>query len=138
MNTAPRPAPVPTEATQPFWDAAAQGTLLFQRCGACARTQSIPRPFCRHCGQDAPRWERSAGLGRIYTFTVNHRAANAHMADKLPYVVAVVELDEGPRLMANIVDAAPADVRIGDRVQVRFLPLGEGLSLPQFAPAAGS
>lgn len=134
MNTAPRPAPVPTEATQPFWDATARGMLLFQRCGTCARTQSIPRAFCRHCGAEAPQWERSAGLGRIYTFTVNHRAANAHMADKLPYVVAVVALDEGPRMMANIVDVLPDLVRIGDRVQVRFLPMGEGLCLPQFGP----
>lgn len=132
MNAATRPAPVPTEATQAFWDATAQGVLLVQRCGACHRVQSIPRLFCRHCGADAPLWERSTGLGRIYTFTVNHRAANPHMADKLPYVVAVVELDEGTRLMANIVDAPPDDVRIGDRVRVRFLPLTETLSLPQF------
>jgi uncharacterized OB-fold protein len=137
MNTALRPAPVPTEATQAFWDAAAQGVLLIQRCSVCARTQSVPRPFCRHCGAEAPQWERSAGLGRIYTFTVNYRAANAHMADKLPYVVAVVELDEGPRLMANIAGARPEDVRIGARVRVCFLPLGEGLSLPQFEPADG-
>ncbi|HVR48410.1 MAG TPA: Zn-ribbon domain-containing OB-fold protein [Pseudorhodoferax sp.] len=137
MNTALRPAPVPTEATQAFWDAAVQGVLLIQRCSVCARTQSVPRPFCRHCGAEAPQWERSAGLGRIYTFTVNHRAANAHMADKLPYVVAVVELDEGPRLMANIAGARPEDVRIGARVRVCFLPLGGGLSLPQFEPADG-
>ena len=108
MNAAARPAPVPTEATQPFWDATAQGILLVQRCGACRRVQSIPRPFCRHCGAESPQWERSTGLGRIYTFAVNHRAANAHMADKLPYVVAVVELDEGARLMAQcLVDKAP-------------------------------
>ena len=138
MNAAARPAPVPTEATRPFWDATAQGVLLFQRCGACARTQSIPRAFCRHCGAEAPQWERSAGLGRIYTFTVNHRAANAHMADKLPYVVAVVTLDEGPRLMANIVGVLPDLVRIGDRVQVRFLPMGEGLCLPQFVPVSAT
>lgn len=137
MNAAARPAPVPTEATQPFWDATAQGILLVQRCGACRRVQSIPRPFCRHCGVESPQWERSTGLGRIYTFTVNHRAANAHMADKLPYVVAVVELDEGARLMANIVDAPHDSVRIGDRVRVRFLPLSETLSLPQFERLGG-
>ncbi|WP_326540870.1 Zn-ribbon domain-containing OB-fold protein [Pseudorhodoferax sp.] len=134
MTTAPRPAPVPTEATQAFWDATAQGVLLVQRCSACRRTQSIPRPFCRHCGAESPSWERSAGLGSIYTFTVNHRAANAHMADQLPYVVAVVQLDEGARLMANIVGTPPEAVRIGDRVRVRFLPLSETLSLPQFEP----
>lgn len=137
MSTAARPAPVPTEATQPFWDATAQGVLLVQRCASCRQVQSIPRPFCRHCGAESPQWERSTGLGRIYTFTVNHRAANAHMADKLPYVVAVVELDEGTRLMANIVNVPADTVRIGDRVRVCFLPLSETLSLPQFEHWSG-
>lgn len=132
MNEATRPSPVPTQATQPFWDASAQGKLVFQRCGDCKKTQSLPRLFCRHCMSEDLQWEPSKGLGTIYTFTVNHRAANAHMADKLPYVVAVVQLDEGVRMMANIVDVPPELVRIGDRVRVRFLRLNETISLPQF------
>ncbi|MEO8281569.1 MAG: OB-fold domain-containing protein, partial [Ideonella sp.] len=92
----------------------------------------------RHCMAEGLEWETSSGIGSIYTFTVNHRAANAHMADKVPYVVAVVQLDEGFRLMANIVDADPQSVRIGDRVKVRFLALDETISLPQFEPLAAS
>lgn len=134
MTSANRPTPSPTQATQPFWDATAEGKLLVQRCGDCHQTQSVPRLFCRHCMSENLQWETSAGLGRIYTFTVNHRAANPHMTDKLPYVVAVVQLDEGTRLMANIVGAAPETVRIGNRVRVCFLPLTETLSLPQFEP----
>ena len=136
MNAATRPSPVPTKVTQPFWDAAAQGKLLVQRCGECKQTQSLPRLFCRHCMSEDLQWEASKGLGTIYTFTINHRAANAHMADKVPYVVAVVQLDEGVRMMANIVGAAPESVQIGDRVQVRFLPLSDTVSLPQFERAA--
>lgn len=136
MNTAIRPLPVPTQATQPFWDAAAQGKLIFQRCGVCHQLQSPPRLFCRHCMAENLQWETSTGLGSIYTFTVNHRAANPHMADKLPYVVAVVQLDEGFRMMANIVNAPPQAVRVGDRVQVRFLALSDSISLPQFEPLA--
>ena len=135
-TTPPRPLPVPTQATQPFWDATAQQKLLVQRCGDCQHRQSIPRLFCTRCLSDNIQWDASPGLGHIYTFTVNHRAANPHMADKVPYVVAVVQLDEGTRLMANIVNVAPDAVRIGDRVQVRFLPLTDTLSLPQFEPVA--
>lgn len=134
MSTTTRPLPVPTQATQPFWDAARQGNLVFQRCGACQQLQSPPRLFCRHCMAEDLQWEASTGLGSIYTFTVNHRAANSHMADKLPYVVAVVQLDEGFRMMANIVHVQPQAVRIGDRVQVRFLALSDTISLPQFEP----
>lgn len=135
MNTAPRPQPSPTQATQPFWDAAAKGQLIFQRCSECKKTQSTPRLFCTHCMSEDVQWEVSTGLGGIYTFTVNHRAANAHMADKVPYVVAIVQLDEEVRMMANIVNVEPQSVRIGDRVRVRFLPLDDGISLPQFEPA---
>ena len=138
MNTALRPQPSPTQTTQPFWDAAAKGQLIFQRCGECKKTQSTPRQFCTHCMAEGLQWETNKGLGSVYTFTVNHRAANAHMADKVPYVVAVVQLDEGIRMMANIVDVEPQAVRIGDRVRVRFLPLNDTLSLPQFAPDANA
>ncbi|MEO7940101.1 MAG: Zn-ribbon domain-containing OB-fold protein [Burkholderiaceae bacterium] len=136
MNAAARPSPSPTQVTLPFWEAAAKGTLLFQRCSDCKRTQSLPRLFCSHCMSEDVKWETSQGLGTVYTFTVNHRAANAHMADKVPYVVALVELDEGVRMMANIVDVAPETVRIGDRMQVQFLRLSDTISLPQFAPAS--
>lgn len=135
MNTALRPLPSPTQTTQPFWDATATGQLTFQRCSECKKMQSTPRLFCTHCMAEGLEWETSTGRGSVYTFTVNHRAANAHMADKVPYVVAVVQLDEGVRMMANIVNVEPQSVRIGDRVQVRFLPLTDTISLPQFEPA---
>jgi len=132
MTDANRPLPTATEASRPYWDATAQGRLLVQRCADCHKTQSIPRLFCRHCMSENLQWDDSKGLGTIYTFTINYRAANEHMADKLPYVVAVVELDEGTRMMANIVNIDPQVLRIGDRVRVRFLPLTQALSLPQF------
>lgn len=142
MSTIPatslRPQPVPTQATQAFWDATAQGRLLVQRCGDCQHKQSVPRMFCTRCLGENMQWDTSSGLGHIYTYTINHRAANPHMGDKVPYVVAVVQLDEGVRLMANIVNTDPNAVRIGDRVRVRFLPLTDTLSLPQFEPVAAT
>ncbi len=136
MTDALRPMPVATDATRPFWDAAREHRLLIQRCGSCGKPQFFPRAFCRHCLADAPAWVPCSGLGTVYTYTVNHRAANPHMADKLPYVVAVVTLDEGVRMMANIVGCAVDDVRIGARVEVCWLDTPGHPTLPQFTPIA--
>src|SRR5574337_766676 len=95
MSEAPaRPLPQPTDLTRPYWQAAAREELHMQHCGACGRWQFYPRPFCIHCEADALQWRAVSGLGRIYTYTINHRAPNAFMKLRLPYVVAIVELDE--------------------------------------------
>lgn len=134
MSEAPaRPLPQPTDLTRPYWQAAAQGELHMQHCGACGRWQFYPRPFCIHCEAEALHWRAVSGLGRIYTYTVNHRAPNAFMKARLPYVVAIVELDEGPRLMANIQGEGALDAAIGKRVKVLFEPVSDELALPQFA-----
>ena len=132
MSDAARPMPVATEATQAFWDAARDHRLVVQSCTQCGKRQFFPRAFCRHCLAPDLRWAPCSGHGSIYTFTVNHRAANAHMADKTPYVVAIVTLDEGVRMMSNIVDCRPEDVRIGARVSVCWLDTEGQPSLPQF------
>lgn len=128
----PRPMPVATDATRPFWDAAREHRLLIQHCDSCGKPQFFPRAFCRHCLSEDLSWTECSGGATIYTFTVSHRAANAHMADKTPYVVAMVTLDEGVRMMANIVDSAPEEVRIGARVSVQWLDAPEQPTLPQF------
>lgn len=127
-----RPMPVATDVTRPFWEAAREHRLVIQQCGQCGQQQFYPRPFCRHCLADTPDWKECSGRGSIYTFTVNHRAANGHMADKLPYVVAIIELDEGVRMMANVVDSDLDSVRIGAPVEVRWLDTPDQLTLPQF------
>ncbi|ARU03931.1 hypothetical protein CCO03_03880 [Comamonas serinivorans] len=126
-----RPLPQPTDLTRPYWEAAAMGELHLQRCGACGRWQFYPRPFCLACESGELHWQRASGLGKVYTYTVNHRAPNPFMKARLPYVVAIVELDEGPRLMANVLGATSADMAIGRRVQITFEPVADGLALPQ-------
>ncbi len=133
MSEAPRTLPLPTDLTRPYWDAAARGELHMQHCGACGKWQFYPRPFCLHCESDKLQWQRVSGLGKIYTYTVNHRAPNAFMKARLPYVVAMVELDEGPRLMANVLGAQSADMAIGKRVQVVFEKASDEVTLPQFS-----
>lgn len=133
MTEAQRPLPRPSEATEGYWRAASEGRLVVQGCKACGHLQFYPRNLCLQCQSDALDWTAVSGFGRIYTFTVNHRAPNAFFKARLPYVVAVVELDEGPRLMANILDAAPEAVAIGARVKVRFENASDEITLPQFA-----
>lgn len=130
------PAPRPDPETQPFWDAAREGRLDLQRCEPCGLLVWYPRRRCHRCGSDALGWETLSGRGTVHAFTVVHRAPDADLVDRVPYVVALVDLDEGARLMTNVVDCDPGDVRVGMPVSVRFRPLGDTLALPVFGPAA--
>lgn len=127
-----RPAPRPTDLTAPYWHAANEGVLSMQHCRHCGQWQFFPRAFCTHCTSEDVIWQKTAGLGKIYTFTINRKAANAFMKARLPYAVAIVQLDEGPRMMANIVNSDLSKVAIDARVQVCFERMNEDISLPQF------
>lgn len=132
MTTSSRPLPVPTDLTSPYWEAAAQGRLVVQHCGACGKPQFFPRLFCISCLSMDVRWQTCSGMGTVYTFTINRRGANPFMQERVPYVVAMVDLDEGVRLMANIVDSPIENVAIGSRVKVVFEKITDQLALPQF------
>lgn len=116
--------------TAPFWSGTARGELLYQRCGACGRPQFPPRQHCAHCQSGEPEWQRSAGKGAVHTFTVVHRAPTAAFKDDVPYTIALVDLDEGFRMMMNVIGCPPGEVGIGTRVRVVFRPHGDAM-LPQ-------
>ncbi|KAA0684929.1 Zn-ribbon domain-containing OB-fold protein [Azospirillum brasilense] len=126
-----KPAPLVTADTRAFWDACAEGVLTFQRCAACGHVQFPPRPFCTACRAEGPVTERSTGLGTIHSFTIVHRAPTAAFKADTPYVLALVDFDEGFRLMVNLRGCPPSDARIGLRVRVLFEPLAGGGALPQ-------
>jgi uncharacterized OB-fold protein len=128
----PRPLPQPTDATRPYWEGAAQGRLMVQHCAACDRHQFYPRLFCTVCLSDAMQWVESKGQGTVYSYTVNHRGPTPFFKPRTPYVVAMIDLDEGVRMMANILDCDPKAVKIGARVRVKFEPVSDTLALPQF------
>jgi len=130
-----RPLPMPTDVTLPYWENARAGKLVVQKCGSCGTLQFYPRPFCIACLSEDLSWIEMSGNGTIYTFTVNRRPANDYMKDKVPYVVAAVDLDEGVRMVANIVGADPGAVRCGARVRVTFEKASEEITLPQFVLA---
>ncbi len=133
MNAA-KPAPLITADTRSFWDACARGVLTYQRCPACDHVQFPARPFCTRCRAAGPVEERSTGLGTIHSHTIVHRAPTPAFRDEVPYVIALVDLDEGFRLMANLRDCPLADLRIGLRVRVLFEPMADGGALPQVRP----
>jgi len=129
----PAPAPAVNPETREFWDATAQDRLLLRRCRDCGAVIWYPRAICPECASLNTEWFPAAGRGRIYSYTVNHRGEGAYTGLP-PFVLAYVELDEGPRMMTNIVGADPAGLTIGMPVEVTFHDTGDGAALPRFQP----
>ena len=125
-----RPLPIPDGDTKPYWDAAKEHRLVVQRCQDCAAAIFYPRAVCPHCMSDRIDWIDATGRGTIYSYTVVHRAPPG-FADSAPYVVALIDLEEGVRMMTNVVDA-PAAVRVGAAVEVTFDDVTDEITLPKF------
>lgn len=132
--TPARSVPVPTPETAHYWHGTARGELLLQRCRACATTYFPPQPSCPACVHDDIEIVRASGRGTLYSYVVTHLAAPGFEA---PYVIAVVELEEGPRLLTNLVGVAPDSeaVALDAPVEVVFEPVG-GVTVPLFRPRA--
>lgn len=130
MNVPP-PVPVIDPGSAPYWTALDQQRLLLKRCGACGKAHFYPRELCPYCYADDLVWFEASGLGAIYSFTVCHRSAGPAFAADVPYVVALVDLAEGPRMMTRII-GDPAAVAIGRTVKVRFERQTETIVLPFF------
>jgi len=125
-----------TRLTQPYWDAASRHELVIQQCPACSDYQFPPRAHCGACGAGDLNWREASGKGTVYTYTVAHRAPHPVFTDQCPLVVAVVELEEGPRLISNIVNCDPNDVKVGLAVVVAFDPVDDSdILLPVFKPS---
>lgn len=129
----PAPAPEVNPETEPFWAATARGELQVKQCEDCASLIYYPRSICPECGSLRTTWRQVSGRGRIYSYTVNHQGEGPYR-EHGPFVLAYVELDEGPRLMTNIVADDPAELAVGLPVEVVFHDTGEGSALPRFQP----
>jgi len=132
MPDAPGLAPLADQFSKRYWDAARDGALLIQRCRTCGRYQFYPRGHCVHCFAPDPEWTAASGRGRLHTFSVVHRTPNAEFAADCPYVLAIVELDEGPRMTARITGEADG-MACDQRVHAVFSPAGGAGVLPEFA-----
>lgn len=129
-----RPTPEITEPAAAFWDAARARRLVIQRCATCGRWQHPPRPWCVTCLSDAVDFADASGLGSVYSFTVVRRAAHPAFTERVPYVYALVDLDEGVRLITNVVGCDPAQVHIGQRVRACFEDIDERHTVVVFTP----
>jgi uncharacterized protein len=155
VTTEPAVAPTPTRfeppvqpESGPFWEATRERNLLVQWCTACDRGVFYPRVFCPHCGagnggaggSGALEWRRASGHGTVFSAVVEHRpeAAGAAFSGGQPYCVALVDLEEGVRMLTNVVGCPPEDVRCGLAVSVTWEPLSDGRQLPLFEPRGGS
>jgi uncharacterized OB-fold protein len=125
-----RPLPNAVAESRPFWDGCAAGELRYQCCEHCGKTQLIPRRFCDACQSEQLRWRTSCGLGRILSFTVVHRAPSAAFKEEVPYVLAIVDMDEGFRLMVNVKDGATKRLSVDQQVRIGYRVLG-AVTLPQ-------
>jgi uncharacterized protein len=125
------------EESEPFFEAAKGGKLLVQTCTACGEYQFYPRKICIHCGSSDVAWAEASGRGSVHTYTVIHQQGMPGWRDEVPYVAAVIDLDEGVRMTSNVVDVDPADVRVGMPVEVTFVDEGAYV-LPRFRPATRS
>jgi uncharacterized protein len=129
------PLPRPYQDTAAYWAAAKDHKFIIQYCTECNEYQFYPRGVCSHCLSSALEWRDASGKGEVYSFSVNHRAPHPGFADKIPFVLAIVELEEGPRMMTNIVGCDPESVKIGMPVTVVFEDVTDEVTLPKFKPA---
>ena len=130
-----KPLPRVDEESRGFWEALVRHELYVQRCRACGTTRFYPRAVCTACPGGDTEWVRASGRGTVYSFTVTHQNQAPGFREELPYVLAIVELDEGVRLMTNVVGCAPEAVRIGMPVEVVFDDVTPEVTLAKFRPA---
>jgi len=130
-----KPVPVPTKETKPYWDGCKKHELHIQKCVACDHYQFYPRLYCTACMSDRVEWVKASGRAKVLSFTIVYRPVTQAFAGDVPYVVALVTLDEGPQMMTNIIGCPPEQVKIGMPVRVTFEDWTEEISVPKFRPA---
>ncbi|MCJ7673111.1 MAG: Zn-ribbon domain-containing OB-fold protein [Acidimicrobiia bacterium] len=127
--------PAPEPETRPVWDAAREERLLVKRCADCGEAHFYPRPFCPRCWSEDVTWEEASGDATLYTWSTVHVNDLPPFPERVPYVAAIVELAEGPRMMTNVVDCDDAQLEVGMALHVRYRELDDEFSIPVFAPA---
>ena len=131
-STRPKPLPVVTEENRPFWEGCQQGKLLLQQCSECHHYQFYPRLYCMQCSSDTLHWVEASGHGVIYSFTIIYQNKSPEFVHDTPYNVAIVQLEEGPRLLSNIVDVDATELQVDLPVTVVFDQVTDTITLPRF------
>ena len=129
-----RMEPPISRVSTPFWDATRERRLVLQHCGSCERAVWFPRVLCCRCGADDLEWREVPGRGTVYAVSVQYRAGTPQLRDRVPYAVALIDLDAGVRMMSNVLGDAE-NVAVGDIVEAAWEPLSDGRHLLVFEPA---
>jgi len=127
--------PTPEGDTFEWWEAAKQERLLIRHCEDCGAYSYYPRPFCPKCWSERVVWHQASGEATLYTWSVIYSNDMPPFKERVPYVAAVVDLTEGPRMMTNVIDTPFEDLRVGMDLQVRFMPISDDFTIPVFVPA---
>ena len=131
-----KPLPTVSGESKPYWDSCRLGRLVIQKCDNCSEFQFYPRGICANCWSNDIKWYTATGRGTVWSFTVTYQNRTPGFAEDVPYVLALVELEEGVRMFTNIIDCQPTDVRIGMDVEVAFVQANNQISIPYFKPAS--
>ncbi len=129
------PLPEPTQDSQPYWDGLKRHKLLFQRCVSCGTIRHYPRPMCATCHSMELEWIESRGHGHVHSWAVTHHAFHPSVKDRLPYVMAMVDMEEGVRVNAPLRGCAPEDVSVGLGVSIAFEDVTPDVTFPAFTLA---
>ena len=132
MNEASRPFVSATGYSQPFWNAYDHGELVVQQCAECQHLQHYPQPMCQKCQGTKFNWKALSGKGHIYSFTVARRAFHPYWEGRTPYVLAIIELEEGIRILSDILDTDVEAVAIGQQLEAHFEDQPQGGKLLRF------
>jgi uncharacterized OB-fold protein len=127
--------PAPDDETAPFWAAARDRRLLIKRCGDCGAAHHYPRPFCPRCWSTNVSWEEASGDAVLYTWSVVHQNDLPPFPERVPYVAAVVDLAEGPRMMTTVVECDPTSLTVGMALRVTYEDRTDDVTVPVFVPA---
>lgn len=133
----PKPVPTPTPDMAEFYAAAKQGHLMVQKCDGCGRLRFPAYEICSNCLERGASWVPVSGRGKVYSFNIMHQVYHPGFANEVPYAVVVVELDEGAKVISNLVGIKPHEIRCGMPVEVVFEKISEEVTLPKFRPRAG-
>jgi len=129
-----KPAPLPDDLSRPFFEGAVRGELMIQHCARCNTYLAPGSRFCTECWNEALAWVQASGRATLFTYGIMHQQYHPGFAGQLPYNIAVVQLDEGPRLNTNIVGMPNDQLRVGMQLEVTFEPVSDSVWLPKFRP----
>ena len=135
MFTIEKPLPRASEDSAPYWEAAQRGELRMQRCGSCGHLRFPPAVLCPRCLSEQAEWVRLSGHGTVFSWIIVHQSQYPAFNTDTPYNVAIIELEEGPRLHTNLVQCRNDEIAIGMPVEVVFERVNDQVTLPKFRPA---